>query len=62
MHDYILGVVTGLLIGIICTLLICMDVYYRRGQIDCINGAVYYKLEKQIDGAIKWEKSTKIVK
>ena len=27
---------------------------YRDGQIDAINGAIYYKLEKQADSEFRW--------
>ena len=29
---------------------------YREGQIDALNGAIYYKLEKQTDSEFRWVK------
>ena len=62
MKDYLYGVLVGLVIGCIATTLVATTYAYKEGQIDCINGAIYYKLEKQLDGATKWERTTKIVK
>ena len=60
--DYILGAVAGVIVGYIGTMTFTSHYYYKRGQVDAINGAVYYKLEKQLDGSTEWEKHTEIVK
>ena len=62
MDDYITGIIVGLVMGIISTSLICKVTYYEKGQIDCINGAIYYKLDKQMDGSTGWVYSKEIVK
>ena len=30
------------------------EVGYREGQIDALNGAIYYKIEKQSNNEFKW--------
>lgn len=47
------GAVIGL-IGIIIMLLIAERESYKEGQIDCMNGKVKYRLEKQKDNSIEW--------
>ena len=62
--------VGGLLIGIILTcvaiffwgILVPHSFNYKQGQIDAINGAVHYQLEKQLDGTTDWEYHSEIVK
>ena len=58
MRDIITGVVVGLMLGCFITLVYASSHFYKRGQIDAINGAVYYKLEKQLDGSTEWENQT----
>ena len=62
MRDIITGVVVGLMLGCFITVVYASAYSYKRGQIDAINGAVYYKLEKQLDGSTGWENQTEIVK
>ena len=62
MWEYIVGVAVGLIVGIICAVGILKSNYYKDGQIDCINGAIYYKLDKQLDGSTWWVYSEEIVK
>ena len=64
--DFAVPLVIGVCIGVASTLFtlgaITHNDYYKRGQIDCLNGAIYYKLEKQVDGTTDWEHSILIIK
>lgn len=60
--DTMVGLVIGLVVGCCFTALFSASYLYKLGQIDCINGAVYYKLEKQLDGSTEWENNVGIVK
>ena len=62
MKDFTAGGVIGLLVGFFLTMMFTSTYFYKEGQVDAINGAVYYKLEKQLDGSTEWEKSVEIVK
>ena len=62
--------VGGLVVGIIFTCVVAFflnvlvphSFNYKKGQLDAINGAVHYKLEKQLDGTTDWEYHSEIVK
>lgn len=43
-----------LFVGVVIWL--CLDQGYKSGQIDYATGKVKYKLEKQSDGTVTWEK------
>ena len=64
MKDFIVGVGLGTIIGCVLVYigLTTINPLYKRGQIDCINGAIHYKLEKQMDGTTGWKYSKEIVK
>ena len=62
MKDYVAGIAAGLIVGVILSWLYLPTMYYKEGQIDCINGAIYYKLNKQIDGSTMWDRQLAIVK
>ncbi len=48
------------LLAMLCAISIAIGVWlgygmgYREGQIDALNGEIYYKLEKQDDSEFKW--------
>ena len=48
------------LLAILCVICIAIGVWmghgngYREGQIDALNGAIYYKIERQPDNEFKW--------
>ena len=64
--DVVAGVIIAFILGCMFALMVLEltehNSFYRDGQIDCINGAVYYKLEKELDGSTMWRHSTTIVK
>ncbi len=64
--DFAIPLIIGTTIGVSCTLgilgAITYNDYYKQGQIDCLNGAIHFKLEKQMDGGTAWEYSKSIVK
>ena len=62
MKDYLTGVLVGIVGGSIITLTVCKKLYYEDGQVDCLNGAIHYKIEKQLDGSTRWVYSEEIVK
>ena len=48
------------LLALLCVICIALGIWmgwgggYREGQIDALNGAIYYKLEKQSDSEFRW--------
>ena len=58
----VIGICMGIA-GVLCTLAaITHNDYYKQGQIDCLNGAIHFKLEKQTNGTTDWVYSKSIVK
>ena len=59
---WIQKLVLGLIIIVVIWFLSLIPYYwghsngYREGQIDALNGAIYYKLEKQSNSEFKWIK------
>ena len=64
--DVTVPLVIGICIGVVATLCtlaaITHNDYHKQGQIDCLNGAIYYRLEKQMNGTTDWVYSKSIVK
>ena len=64
--DVVAGVIIAFILGCMFALMVLEltehNSFYRDGQIDCINGAVYYKIAKQMDGTTSWVYSKEIVK
>ncbi len=48
------------LLALLCIISVAIGVWmgygngYRNGQIDALNGATYYKLERQTDSEFRW--------
>ena len=47
-------VIVVLIFSLIAPYLVGRSSGYRNGQIDALNGAIYYKLEKQSDNEFRW--------
>lgn len=64
--DFSVPLILGIIIGAVVTLTTLgmteHNDYYKQGQIDSLNGAIHFKLEKQMDGTTEWEYSKTIVK
>lgn len=58
--NFVTGMFVGLIIGAIMIALIAKDIsddYYKKGQIDAINGNIKYELVIiQSDGSTEWGK------
>ena len=58
MDGYWFGMILGLGLGVLIMAFI-LGGSYKKGQIDAINGKIYYELVKQSNNTIKWEKIEK---
>ena len=56
-EKFAVGVIFGFLLG--CIVMVGFAVStgstYPGGQIDCLNGRIFYELVEQEDGTTKWE-------
>ena len=53
----VLGIIIGFVVGFLflCCITI-VNLSYKKGQIDAINGTIKYELIKQDNGSSEWEK------
>jgi hypothetical protein len=51
---FILGVVVTLIFMVIVVATITRPFDYRQGQIDALNGQIYYELQTQEDNSVQW--------
>ena len=54
-YTFLFGVITGLLLATAAVGLVISNYgNYRDGQVDALNGRVYYELVRQEDGSTEW--------
>ncbi len=55
MKEWLIGLFAGAAMSFLFCMNGCDEIFYKQGQIDCIQGKVKYERKLQSDGETKWE-------